>query len=242
MLKLQVLRGHLTSLPESGPVLQTVPCFGSFLQASAADVVLLRGGCTALQGRSPPDVKLRPEQLGDISEVPELSLKGTTESTDFNVIFSREPVSVPTLDTLHLLHPEVFFLDVAVAGKNAALNATEADTAADPWRSPGDAAPTAEVAAAVDPLPTANNHCHYRCYHSLKGCFGEDSRFGCTWLHPFWDTVLAGLPQDPLSGDFSWDLQVQCGGSCRFGGVWGLPAKSAGGPCLADASRNCSFA
>nr|XP_027788165.1 3-ketoacyl-CoA thiolase A, peroxisomal-like [Marmota flaviventris] len=88
MLKLQVLWGHLTSLPESGPVLQTVPCFGSFLQASAADVVLLRGGCTPsspqvrvpLQDTTPDellsavltavlrDVKLRPEQLGDISE------------------------------------------------------------------------------------------------------------------------------------------------------------------------------
>uniref|UniRef100_A0A8C5ZAX2 acetyl-CoA C-acetyltransferase n=1 Tax=Marmota marmota marmota TaxID=9994 RepID=A0A8C5ZAX2_MARMA len=77
MLKLQVLRGHLTSLPESGPVLQTVPCFGSFLQASAADVVLLRGGCTPsspqvqvpLQDTTPDELLSAVlTQLGDISE------------------------------------------------------------------------------------------------------------------------------------------------------------------------------
>ncbi|KAF7473266.1 Hypothetical predicted protein [Marmota monax] len=53
--------------------------------------------------------------------------------------------------------------------------------------------------------------------------------------------VPAGLPpQEP--GDSSWDLQVQCGGVCGFGGAWGLPAESAGGPCLAAASQSGSSA
>ncbi|VTJ58002.1 Hypothetical predicted protein, partial [Marmota monax] len=75
-----------------------------------------------------------------------------------------------------------------------APDATEADTATDPQRLPGDApstvAVTADTAAtiATDLLPAANNRHHYCCYHGLEDCCGEDSNFGCTWLHPFWDT------------------------------------------------------
>ncbi|VTJ80644.1 Hypothetical predicted protein, partial [Marmota monax] len=60
----------------------------------------------------------------------------------------------------------------------AALAATEADTAADSWRLPGETAFTVAVAAAdaataasataADPLPAANNHHHYRCYCDLE--------------------------------------------------------------------------
>uniref|UniRef100_A0A8C6ESD7 acetyl-CoA C-acetyltransferase n=1 Tax=Marmota marmota marmota TaxID=9994 RepID=A0A8C6ESD7_MARMA len=88
-MQLQVVQGHLTCRPESGPALQAAPCFGNFRQASAEDVVVVHGWRTALgkAGRGvfkvrPPgvdeflsavltavlqDVKLRPEQLGDIS-------------------------------------------------------------------------------------------------------------------------------------------------------------------------------
>ncbi|VTJ84358.1 Hypothetical predicted protein, partial [Marmota monax] len=78
--------------------------------------------------------------------------------------------------------------------ETAALDATEANTATKPQRSPGDNVPTAAVVAAAaanttaDSLPAANNHCHYCCYHSLEDCFRGDSRFGCTRLHPLWET------------------------------------------------------
>uniref|UniRef100_A0A287D9B1 3-ketoacyl-CoA thiolase A, peroxisomal n=1 Tax=Ictidomys tridecemlineatus TaxID=43179 RepID=A0A287D9B1_ICTTR len=87
MWRLQVVLGHLTGRPESGPALQAAPCFSSFPQASAADVVVVHGRRTAIgkAGRGGfkdttpdellsavltavlQDVKLRPEQLGDIS-------------------------------------------------------------------------------------------------------------------------------------------------------------------------------
>ncbi|VTJ76085.1 Hypothetical predicted protein, partial [Marmota monax] len=39
-------------------------------------------------------------------------------------------------------------------------------------------------------LPSAKNYCYYHCYHGLEDCFRGYSRFGCTWLHSFWDTSL----------------------------------------------------
>ncbi|XP_071471953.1 3-ketoacyl-CoA thiolase A, peroxisomal-like [Marmota flaviventris] len=47
-LRLQVVQGHLTCRPESGPALQAAPCFGNFRQASAEDVVVVHGWRTAL--------------------------------------------------------------------------------------------------------------------------------------------------------------------------------------------------
>uniref|UniRef100_A0A8D2GXF2 3-ketoacyl-CoA thiolase A, peroxisomal n=1 Tax=Urocitellus parryii TaxID=9999 RepID=A0A8D2GXF2_UROPR len=87
MLRLQVVLGHLNGRPKSHPALQAAPCFSSFPQASAADVVVVHGRRTAIgkAGRGGfkdttpdellsavltavlQDVKLRPEQLGDIS-------------------------------------------------------------------------------------------------------------------------------------------------------------------------------
>uniref|UniRef100_A0A8D2H766 acetyl-CoA C-acetyltransferase n=2 Tax=Urocitellus parryii TaxID=9999 RepID=A0A8D2H766_UROPR len=87
MWRLQVVLGHLTGRPESGPALQAAPSYSSFPQASAADVVVVHGRRTAIgkAGRGGfkdttpdellsavltavlQDVKLRPEQLGDIS-------------------------------------------------------------------------------------------------------------------------------------------------------------------------------
>uniref|UniRef100_A0A8D2JSP0 Acetyl-CoA acyltransferase 1 n=1 Tax=Sciurus vulgaris TaxID=55149 RepID=A0A8D2JSP0_SCIVU len=87
MFRLQVVLGHLKGRPEWRPAPQAAPCFGSFPQASAADVVVVHGRRTAIgkAGRGGfkdttpdellsavltavlQDVKLRPEQLGDIS-------------------------------------------------------------------------------------------------------------------------------------------------------------------------------
>ncbi|XP_073916128.1 3-ketoacyl-CoA thiolase, peroxisomal isoform X2 [Castor canadensis] len=87
MWRLQVVLGHLTRQPESDPALQVAPCSSGFPQASAADVVVVHGRRTAIgkAGRGGfkdttpdellsavltavlQDVKLRPEQLGDIS-------------------------------------------------------------------------------------------------------------------------------------------------------------------------------
>ncbi|XP_047387602.1 3-ketoacyl-CoA thiolase B, peroxisomal-like isoform X1 [Sciurus carolinensis] len=87
MWRLQVVLGHLTGQPDPGLALRAAPCFSSFPQASAADVVVVHGRRTAIckAGRGGfkdttpdellsavltavlQDVKLRPEQLGDIS-------------------------------------------------------------------------------------------------------------------------------------------------------------------------------
>ncbi|GAB1294805.1 3-ketoacyl-CoA thiolase B, peroxisomal [Apodemus speciosus] len=87
MQRLQVVLGHLAGRPESSSALQAAPCSAGFPQASASDVVVVHGRRTPIgrAGRggfkTPPptsfcrpvmtavlqDVKLKPEQLGDIS-------------------------------------------------------------------------------------------------------------------------------------------------------------------------------
>ncbi|KAM5281472.1 3-ketoacyl-CoA thiolase B, peroxisomal-like isoform 2-T2 [Ctenodactylus gundi] len=87
MFRLQVVLGHLSGRPQSGPALQAEPCLSGFPQAAAADVVVVHGRRTAIgrAGRGGfkdttpdellsavmtavlKDVNLRPEQLGDIS-------------------------------------------------------------------------------------------------------------------------------------------------------------------------------
>lgn len=87
MHRLQVVLGHLAGRPESSSALQAAPCSAGFLQASASDVVVVHGRRTPI-GRASrggfkdttpdellsavltavlQDVKLKPEQLGDIS-------------------------------------------------------------------------------------------------------------------------------------------------------------------------------
>ncbi|XP_069331642.1 3-ketoacyl-CoA thiolase, peroxisomal isoform X2 [Eulemur rufifrons] len=86
MRRLQVVMGHLKGQPDSGWAPQAAPCVSSYPEASAADVVVVHGRRTAIgrAGRggfkdTTPDellsavmtavlrdVKLRPEQLGDI--------------------------------------------------------------------------------------------------------------------------------------------------------------------------------
>uniref|UniRef100_A0A8D2DV53 acetyl-CoA C-acetyltransferase n=1 Tax=Sciurus vulgaris TaxID=55149 RepID=A0A8D2DV53_SCIVU len=102
MFRLQVVLGHLKGRPEWRPAPQAAPCFGSFPQASAADVVVVHGRRTAIgkAGRGGfkdttpdellsavltavlQDVKLRPEQLGDISVVASQRLCLCPLSTD----------------------------------------------------------------------------------------------------------------------------------------------------------------
>ena len=87
MHRLQVVLGHLAGRPESSSALQAAPCSAGFLQASASDVVVVHGrrtpigrasrGCfkdttpdellSAVLTAVLQDVKLKPEQLGDIS-------------------------------------------------------------------------------------------------------------------------------------------------------------------------------
>ncbi|KAM5280563.1 3-ketoacyl-CoA thiolase A, peroxisomal isoform 2-T2 [Ctenodactylus gundi] len=87
MWRLQVVLGHLSGRPESSPTLQAAQCLSSFPRASPADVVVVHGRRTAIgrggrggfKDTTPDellsavltavlqDVKLRPEQLGDIS-------------------------------------------------------------------------------------------------------------------------------------------------------------------------------
>ncbi|XP_028623248.1 3-ketoacyl-CoA thiolase B, peroxisomal-like [Grammomys surdaster] len=87
MHRLQVVLGHLAGRPESSFALQAAPCSAGFPQASASDVVVVHGRRTPI-GRASrggfkdttpdellsavltavlQDVKLKPEQLGDIS-------------------------------------------------------------------------------------------------------------------------------------------------------------------------------
>ncbi|XP_034339893.1 3-ketoacyl-CoA thiolase A, peroxisomal [Arvicanthis niloticus] len=87
MHRLQVVLGHLAGRPESNSGLQAAPCSAGFPQASASDVVVVHGRRTPI-GRASrggfkdttpdellsavltavlQDVKLKPEQLGDIS-------------------------------------------------------------------------------------------------------------------------------------------------------------------------------
>ncbi|XP_029399453.1 3-ketoacyl-CoA thiolase A, peroxisomal-like [Mus pahari] len=87
MHRLQVVLGHLAGRPESSSALQAAPCSAGFPQASASDVVVVHGRRTPI-GRASrggfkdttpdellsavltavlQDVKLKPEQLGDIS-------------------------------------------------------------------------------------------------------------------------------------------------------------------------------
>ncbi|XP_004635291.1 3-ketoacyl-CoA thiolase, peroxisomal [Octodon degus] len=87
MWRMQVVLGHLSGSPESGPSLQAAQCLGGFPQAAAEDVVVVHGRRTAIgrAGRggfkdTTPDellsavlsavlrdVNLNPKQLGDIS-------------------------------------------------------------------------------------------------------------------------------------------------------------------------------
>lgn len=87
MHRLQVVLGHLAGRPESSSALQAAPCSAGFLQASASDVVVVHGrrtpigrasrGCfkdttpdellSAVLTAVLQDVRLKPEQLGDIS-------------------------------------------------------------------------------------------------------------------------------------------------------------------------------
>uniref|UniRef100_A0A8C6R903 3-ketoacyl-CoA thiolase B, peroxisomal n=1 Tax=Nannospalax galili TaxID=1026970 RepID=A0A8C6R903_NANGA len=87
MYRLQVVLGHLAGRPGSSSALQAAPCSAGFPQASADDVVVVHGRRTPIgRGRrggfkdTTPDellsavltavlqdVKLKPEQLGDIS-------------------------------------------------------------------------------------------------------------------------------------------------------------------------------
>ncbi|GAB1294798.1 3-ketoacyl-CoA thiolase B, peroxisomal [Apodemus speciosus] len=87
MHRLQVVLGHLAGRPESSSALQAAPCSAGFPQASASDVVVVHGRRTPIgrAGRGGfkdttpdellsavmtavlQDVKLKPEQLGDIS-------------------------------------------------------------------------------------------------------------------------------------------------------------------------------
>uniref|UniRef100_A0A8C0XEX3 3-ketoacyl-CoA thiolase, peroxisomal n=1 Tax=Castor canadensis TaxID=51338 RepID=A0A8C0XEX3_CASCN len=87
MWRLKVVLSHLDGRLKSDPALQVAPCSSGFPQASAADVVVVHGRRTAIckAGRGGfkdttpdellsavltavlQDVKLRPEQLGDIS-------------------------------------------------------------------------------------------------------------------------------------------------------------------------------
>uniref|UniRef100_A0A8C9A198 acetyl-CoA C-acetyltransferase n=1 Tax=Prolemur simus TaxID=1328070 RepID=A0A8C9A198_PROSS len=89
MRRLQVVMGHLRGQPDSGWAPQAAPCVSSSPQASGADVVVVHGRRTAIgrAGRGGfkdttpdellsavmtavlQDVKLRPEQLGDICVV-----------------------------------------------------------------------------------------------------------------------------------------------------------------------------
>uniref|UniRef100_A0A8C0WIR2 acetyl-CoA C-acetyltransferase n=1 Tax=Castor canadensis TaxID=51338 RepID=A0A8C0WIR2_CASCN len=86
MWRLKVVLSHLDGRLKSDPALQVAPCSSGFPQASAADVVVVHGRRTAIckagRGGHDPDellsavltrvlqdVKLRPEQLGDISVV-----------------------------------------------------------------------------------------------------------------------------------------------------------------------------
>uniref|UniRef100_A0A8C6GDH2 Uncharacterized protein n=1 Tax=Mus spicilegus TaxID=10103 RepID=A0A8C6GDH2_MUSSI len=87
MHRLQVVLGHLAGRPESSSALQAAPCSARFPQASASDVVVVHGRRTPI-GRASrggfkdttpdellsavltavlQDVRLKPEQLGDIS-------------------------------------------------------------------------------------------------------------------------------------------------------------------------------
>lgn len=84
MHRLQVVLGHLAARSESSSALQAAPCSAGFPQASASDVVVVHGRRTPI-GRASrggfkdttpdellsaavlQDVKLKPEQLGDIS-------------------------------------------------------------------------------------------------------------------------------------------------------------------------------
>lgn len=87
MHRLQVVLGHLAGRPESSSALQAAPCSAGFRQAWASDVVVVHGRRTPIgrAGRGGfkdttpdellsavltavlQDVKLKPEELGDIS-------------------------------------------------------------------------------------------------------------------------------------------------------------------------------
>uniref|UniRef100_A0A5F9CAX0 Acetyl-CoA acyltransferase 1 n=1 Tax=Oryctolagus cuniculus TaxID=9986 RepID=A0A5F9CAX0_RABIT len=85
MWRLQVVLGHLSGRPDSGPAPQAARCLGVSPRASASDVVVVHGRRTAIgkarggfKDTTPDellaavltavlqDVRLRPEQLGDI--------------------------------------------------------------------------------------------------------------------------------------------------------------------------------
>ncbi|VTJ81145.1 Hypothetical predicted protein, partial [Marmota monax] len=135
------------------------------------------------------------------------------------------PATANALPLILLLSPqghmEVFFLDAAACTAATACSAT-ADT-----RHCCALETTCVICphncgcshgcstAPADPLTVATNHHHYHCRLHLEDCCRGDSRFGCTILghqpRPG-ARVPAGLPlQEPLSGNSSWDLQVQCG-------------------------------
>uniref|UniRef100_A0A5F9DEB1 acetyl-CoA C-acetyltransferase n=1 Tax=Oryctolagus cuniculus TaxID=9986 RepID=A0A5F9DEB1_RABIT len=88
MWRLQVVLGHLSGRPDSGPAPQAARCLGVSPRASASDVVVVHGRRTAIgkarggfKDTTPDellaavltavlqDVRLRPEQLGDICVV-----------------------------------------------------------------------------------------------------------------------------------------------------------------------------
>lgn len=110
MHRLQVVLGHLAGRPESSSALQAAPCSARFPQASASDVVVVHGRRTPI-GRASrggfknttpdellsavltavlQDVRLKPEQLGDISvgELPCGSCTGPPPPSSRSFTFS----------------------------------------------------------------------------------------------------------------------------------------------------------
>uniref|UniRef100_A0A8C6GDY7 acetyl-CoA C-acetyltransferase n=1 Tax=Mus spicilegus TaxID=10103 RepID=A0A8C6GDY7_MUSSI len=102
MHRLPVVLGHLAGRPESSSALQAAPCSARFPQASASDVVVVHGRRTPI-GRASrggfkdttpdellsavltavlQDVRLKPEQLGDISVAASQRLYLCLRSTD----------------------------------------------------------------------------------------------------------------------------------------------------------------
>ncbi|KAM6161433.1 3-ketoacyl-CoA thiolase B, peroxisomal isoform 3-T3 [Erethizon dorsatum] len=60
MWRLQVVLGHLSGRPQSGPALQAEPCLSGFPPASAADVVVVHGRRTAIGRAGRGGFKVRP--------------------------------------------------------------------------------------------------------------------------------------------------------------------------------------
>lgn len=71
MWRLQVVLGHLAGQPDPGLALRAAPCFSSFPQASAADVVVVHGRRTAVCKAGRGGFKVRPPGTGAWGETVE---------------------------------------------------------------------------------------------------------------------------------------------------------------------------